>query len=114
MFLRFLKKKFANSEWYLDGRCLRLIITNTNKLITIEYKNKNNVSFKDDDECKSEYNTIEINSDFIIMKVLLVNNMHVNLLSVRQLYDLGYRVEFISTKCLLKHLHSNNKTILIS
>lgn len=46
---------------------------------------------------------IELDSNFIICKVLFDENLNFNQLNISQLYDTTYQEDFDSTKYLVKH-----------
>ncbi|PKA49889.1 Retrovirus-related Pol polyprotein from transposon TNT 1-94 [Apostasia shenzhenica] len=84
------------------------------KFSSIKFKNKGKVSFGDNSQGSIiGYGSILVEPNLFLSKVLLVEGLKHNLLSVSQLCDNGYLVQFHSTKCIIKHIESNS-TILVS
>ena len=80
------------------------------KFTQLTYKSLGTVAFGNNGKLKViGIGNIELKIDFIITNVLLVENFKYNLLSISQLCDTRYKVKFLSTECLIKHL--DNPTI---
>ena len=95
--------------WIMDSGCSRHMTGDVSKFSTINYIKKGTVSFGNSGKLKIiGKGTIEVSPKIIIHKVLLVKNMGFNLLSVSQLCDAGYNVEFHPNKCIVKHKNLEN------
>ena len=95
--------------WIVDSGCSRHMTGDVSKFFTINYIKKGTVSFGNSGKLKIiGKGTIEVSSKITIHKVLLVKSMGFNLLSVSQLCDAGYNVEFHPDKCLVKHKNFEN------
>ncbi|PKA47373.1 hypothetical protein AXF42_Ash021709 [Apostasia shenzhenica] len=86
---------------------------NASKFSSIKFKNKGKVFFGDNSQGSIVgYDSILVEPNLFLSKVLLVEGLKHNLLSVSQLCDNGYLVEFYSTKYIIKHIESDS-TILV-
>ncbi|MCQ7222071.1 DDE-type integrase/transposase/recombinase, partial [Salmonella enterica] len=75
------------------------------KFTTLRYKSLGTVAFGNNGKLKViGIGNIELDSDFIIRKVLLVENFKYNLLSISQLCDARYKVRFMASECQIKNL----------
>ena len=85
----------------------------SSKFSSFRHKSKGTVSFGNSGELKViGIGDIRISEKFVIKNVLLVKGMAFNLLSVSQLCDSGYRVEFNSSQCLVKHSELNTNVLI--
>ena len=85
----------------------------SSKFSSFRHKSKGIVSFGNSGELKViGIGDIRISNKFVIRNVLLVKGMVFNLLSVSQLCDSGYGVEFNSSQCLIKHSELNTNILI--
>ncbi|XP_058002298.1 uncharacterized protein LOC131179464 [Hevea brasiliensis] len=91
-----LKSSMFDSKWYLDSECSRHIIQNANLFLSLEKKyGGGQVTFADNGKGKIvKIGKIAKENSHILDKVLLVDGLKHNLLSVSQLRDKGCRVIF--------------------
>ncbi|XP_057989065.1 uncharacterized protein LOC131172129 [Hevea brasiliensis] len=92
-----LKSAKLESKWYLDSGCSRHMTENANLFLSLEKKDGGKVGKE--------------NSP-ILDKVLLVDGLKHNLLSINQLCDKGCRVIFESKSCFVSRM-SDNKMLFI-
>ena len=96
----------------LDSGCSRHMTGDKLKFTKLKLKNLGSVAFGNDGKLKViGRGNIELSSDFIIRKVLLVENFNFNLLSISQLCDSGYLVTFDKSSCLVKNIENPEITL---
>ena len=77
------------------------------KFTKLKYKSLGSVAFGNNGKLKViGKGNIELSSDFVIRNVLLVDNFNFNLLSISQLCDSGYLVNFDKSGCLVKNIEN--------
>ncbi|PKA64280.1 hypothetical protein AXF42_Ash009500 [Apostasia shenzhenica] len=89
--------------WLLDSGCSRHMVGDKSKFISLKPRNGGLVTFGDD-TMKRIIEIGKVGKDFTISidKVLLVDSLTYNLLSIFQLCDNDYDILFDASKCLIK------------
>ncbi|PKA47763.1 hypothetical protein AXF42_Ash014540 [Apostasia shenzhenica] len=89
--------------WLLDSGCSRHMTGDKSKFITLKPRNGGLVTFGDDTKKRIiGIGKVGKDSTTFIDKVLLVDGLAYNLLSISQLCDNGYDILFDASKCLIK------------
>ncbi|KAL0906404.1 hypothetical protein M5K25_024896 [Dendrobium thyrsiflorum] len=90
------------SMWYLDSGCSRHMIGDANQFISLEARAGGKVTLGDNTTRKVVGAGIIGNSkNLLIENVLLVDGLKYNLLSISQLCDKGYTINFLSASCII-------------
>nr|XP_016514693.1 PREDICTED: uncharacterized protein LOC107831444 [Nicotiana tabacum] len=97
-------QKESQRKWYLDSVCSSHMTDDKNLLKEVTKINGGNVKFGDDTRGKIvDTGTVPISNNCDITKVHLVDRLNYNLLSIIQLCDLGYKVKFKKTRCVIEN-----------
>ncbi|OAY43379.2 hypothetical protein MANES_08G063666v8 [Manihot esculenta] len=109
-----LKSSKIESKWYLDSGCSRHMTGNSSHFISLEKKDgSGQVTFGDNGKGKIVgIGKVGKENSPILDKVLLVDGLKHNLLSVSQLCDKGCRVIFESKSCFVSRM-SDNKILFV-
>ncbi|XP_075481190.1 uncharacterized protein LOC142521902 [Primulina tabacum] len=105
------KKNLEKSTWFLDSGCSRHMTGNKNLLSEVVNFKGPTITFGDNAKGKAIGKGKIIHGKIIIKDVLLVENLCYNLISISQLCDNGYTVEFHRDKCMVK---TNAGTIMLT
>jgi hypothetical protein len=99
-------------EWFIDSGCSSHMTGDQRKFVSLNKKG-GNVAFGDDSSTKIlGKGTINLGSENVKAgKILLVEDMNHNLLSVIKICDQGYTLMFDSRKCKIRE---NNSGILVA
>nr|KYP33248.1 Retrovirus-related Pol polyprotein from transposon TNT 1-94 [Cajanus cajan] len=89
--------------WYLDSGCSRHMTGDPSKFSSLKLKNEGFVTYGDNNKGKilGHGNIGNSSSSTLIENVLLVEGLKHNLLSISQLSDKGFKIEFDNTCCLI-------------
>nr|KYP31345.1 Retrovirus-related Pol polyprotein from transposon TNT 1-94 [Cajanus cajan] len=89
--------------WYLDSGCSRHMAGDPSKLSSLKLKNEGFVTYGDNNKRRilGHGNIGNSSSLTLIENVLLVEGLKHNLLSISQLSDKGFKIEFDNTCCLI-------------
>uniref|UniRef100_A0A151UIC7 Uncharacterized protein n=1 Tax=Cajanus cajan TaxID=3821 RepID=A0A151UIC7_CAJCA len=92
-----------NLLWYLDSGCSRHMTGDPSKISSLKLKNEGFVTYGDNNKGKilGCGNIGNSSSSTMIENVLLVEGLKHNLLSISQLSDKGFKIEFDNTCCLI-------------
>nr|KYP43144.1 Retrovirus-related Pol polyprotein from transposon TNT 1-94 [Cajanus cajan] len=92
-----------NLLWYLDSRCSRHMTGDPAKFSSLKLKNEGYVTNGDNNKGRilGHDNIGNSSSQTLIENVLLVDGLKHNLLSISQLSDKGFKIEFDNTCCLI-------------
>ena len=94
--------------WYLDSGCSRHMTKDQSLLTRFEKKAGPGVTFGDDNKGYTlGYGMIE-KDNIIIEKVVLVDGLKHNLLSISQLFDNGNKVHFSQESCFIANKESGD------
>jgi hypothetical protein len=100
LFLQEERTESESSKWIVDSGCSRHMTGKGYLLNSMEYENRGTVKFGNNDRSKIVASgNIENGNLASISNVLLVENLKHNLLSVSQLCDKGYSVNFKKAVC---------------
>ncbi|PKA59915.1 hypothetical protein AXF42_Ash015973 [Apostasia shenzhenica] len=89
--------------WLLDSGCSCHMTGDKSKFITLKPRNGGLITFGDDTKKRTiKIGKVDKDSTTSIDKVLLVDGLAYNLLSISQLCDNGYDILFDASKCLIK------------
>ena len=83
-----------NSTWYLDSGCSRHMTGDRSLLTDVVKSSGPRITFGDNSKGKTVGKGKIIHGNITINDVLLVENLHYNLISISQMCDIGYLVEF--------------------
>nr|KYP59539.1 Retrovirus-related Pol polyprotein from transposon TNT 1-94 [Cajanus cajan]KYP59550.1 Retrovirus-related Pol polyprotein from transposon TNT 1-94 [Cajanus cajan] len=91
--------------WYLDSGCSRHMTGDPSKFSSLKLKNEGFVTYGDNNKGKilGCGNVGNSSSSTFIENVLLVEGLKHNLLSISQLSDKGFKIEFDNSYCLIFH-----------
>nr|KYP34086.1 Copia protein [Cajanus cajan] len=91
------------SIWYLDSGCSRHMTGDPSKFSSLKLKNEGFVTYGDNNKGRilGHGNIGNSSSLTLIENVLLVEGLKHNLLSISQLSDKGFKIEFDNTCCLI-------------
>ncbi|XP_075102914.1 uncharacterized protein LOC142177603 [Nicotiana tabacum] len=90
-------------KWYLDSACSSHMTGDKNLFIEVTKIDEGSIKFGDDSKGKIiGTDTIPFNNNCNITEVFLVDGLNYNLLSVSQLCDSGYEVNFKRTSCAIE------------
>lgn len=79
------------------------MIGDVDKFTNLKLKEMRIVCFRNNRRLKVlGSSNIYLNLSFIIKKVLYVEHLQFNMLSISQLWDSGYKIEFKSNKCFVQ------------
>jgi hypothetical protein len=94
-------------EWFIDSGCSSHMIRDQRKFVSLKKKG-GNVAFGDDSSTKIlGKGTVKLGSENVKAgKVLLVEDLMHNLLSVSKMCDQGYTLTFDSRKCKIRENNS--------
>ncbi|XP_075096218.1 uncharacterized protein LOC107782049 [Nicotiana tabacum] len=93
----------CKGKWYLDNACSSHMTGDKNLFKEVTKIDGGSVKFGDDSKGKIVgTGTISFNNNCDINEVYLVDGLNYNLLSISQLYDLGYEVKFKKTGCAIE------------
>jgi hypothetical protein len=94
-------------EWFIDSGCSSHMTRDQNKFVSLKKKG-GNVAFGDDSSTKIlGKGTVKLGSENVKEgKVLLVEDLKHNILSVSKICDQGYTLMFDSRKCKIKENNS--------
>ncbi|XP_075483738.1 uncharacterized protein LOC142523890 [Primulina tabacum] len=109
--MELMKKNLEKSTWFLDSGCSRHMTGNKNLLSEVVNFKGPTITFGDNAEGKAMGKGKIIHGKIIIKDVLLVENLRYNMISISQLCDNGYTVEFHKDKCMVK---TNEGTIVLT
>nr|KYP34823.1 hypothetical protein KK1_044175 [Cajanus cajan] len=89
--------------WYLDSGCSRHMTGDPSEFSSLKLKNEGFVTYGDNNKGKilGHGNIGNSSSSTLIENVLLVEGLKHNLLSISQLSDKGFKIEFDNTCCLI-------------
>nr|KYP33108.1 hypothetical protein KK1_046074 [Cajanus cajan] len=89
--------------WYPDSGCSRHMIEDTSKFSSLKLKNEGYVTYGDNNKGRilGHGNIGNSSSLTLIENVLLVEGLKHNFLSISQLSDKGFKIEFDNTCCLI-------------
>nr|KYP31534.1 hypothetical protein KK1_048081 [Cajanus cajan] len=89
--------------WYVDSGCSRHMTGDPSKFSSLKLKNEGFVTYGDNKKGKilGCGNIGNSSSSTLIENVLLVERLKHNLLSISQLSDKGFKIEFHNTCCLI-------------
>ncbi|KAG8650828.1 hypothetical protein MANES_07G075728v8 [Manihot esculenta] len=108
-----LKSSKIESKWYLDSGCSEHMIENSSHLIYLEKDSSGQVTFGDNENGKIiRIGKVGKENSPILDKVLLVDGLEHNLLSVSQLCDKCCRVIFEPKSCFVSRM-SDNKILFV-
>ncbi|XP_073030753.1 uncharacterized protein [Primulina eburnea] len=96
------KNELEESIWFLDSGCSRHMTRNKDLLSEIVNYKDQTITFGDNSKCRTVGKGKIIHDKVIIKDVLLVENLCYNLISINQLCDKGYTVEFKKLLCTVK------------
>ena len=106
-----MKSTKGKSQWYLDSGCSRHMTGDKDQFISLESKDGGNVTFGDNAKGKIVgIGQVGNPKTLSIHKVLLVDGLKQNLLSISQLCDMGNKVTFYPKNCFVSNL-SDDKVI---
>ncbi|XP_075483610.1 uncharacterized protein LOC142523763 [Primulina tabacum] len=105
------KKNLEKSTWFLDSGCSRHMTGNKDLFLEVVNFKGPTITFGDNAKGKDMGKGKIIHGKIIIKDVLLVENLCYNLISISQLCDNGYTVEFHKDKCMVK---TNAGTIVLT
>nr|KYP34369.1 hypothetical protein KK1_044689 [Cajanus cajan] len=108
-FKKFLRKKRSSPYkaksilWYLDSGFSRHMTVDPSKFSSLKLKNEGFVTYGDNNKGNilGHGNIGNSSSSTLIKNVLLVEGLKHNLLSISQLSDKGFKIEFDNTCCLI-------------
>ncbi|KAI4365085.1 hypothetical protein MLD38_021104 [Melastoma candidum] len=90
----------VESEWYLDSECSRHMTGDPSKFSQLTLQNEGSVKFSDNSKGSViGKGTIGSPDSMVIDEILLVTELKHNLLSISQLCDKGYTINFDQNKC---------------
>ena len=99
--------------WFLDSGCSRHMTGDINKFTTLVPKNGGHVTFGDNSKGKIlGIGTIGIAPNPTIENVLYVDGLRHNLLSISQLCDIGFKVDFNKTHCTIHNIHDDSSMLV--
>nr|KYP31481.1 hypothetical protein KK1_048179 [Cajanus cajan] len=89
--------------WYLDSGCSRHMTGDPSKFSSLKLKKEGFVTYGDNNKGKilGHGNIGNSSSSTLIENVLLVEGVKHNFLSISQLSDKGFKIEFDNTCCLI-------------
>ncbi|XP_073016746.1 uncharacterized protein [Primulina eburnea] len=96
------KKNIEKSSWFLDSGCSRHMTGNKDLLSEVVDLKGPTITFGDNSKGKAMGKGKITHGKIIIKDVLLLENLCYNLISISQLCDNGYTVEFHKEKCMVK------------
>ncbi|XP_073057207.1 uncharacterized protein [Primulina eburnea] len=96
------KKNIEKSSWFLDSGCSRHMTGNKDLLSEVVDLKGPTITFGDNSKGKAMGKGKITHGKIIIKDVLLVEKLCYNLISISQLCDNGYTVEFHKEKCMVK------------
>nr|XP_018623550.1 uncharacterized protein LOC108943686 [Nicotiana tomentosiformis] len=97
-------RKSRKGKWYLDSVCSSHMTDDKNLFKEVTKINGGNVKFGDDTRGKIvDTRTVPFSNNCDITEVHLVDRLNYNLLSIIQLCDLGYKVKFKKTRCVIEN-----------
>ena len=97
----------------MDSRCLRQMTGDESKFSFLAKKNRGYVTFGDNAKKRIiRQGNIGNDTSSLIDNVLLVDGLKHNLLSISQLCDKGFKVNFEASHCIIKDIQ-NDKTIFM-
>ena len=103
--------KLGGGMWFLDSGCSRHMTGDKRKFLALELKDRGKVTLGDNTTCRVlGSGSIKLSRFITLEKVLYVDNLKHNLLSISQLCDKGLSVCFTTDKCILT-LHENLELI---
>ena len=106
-----MKSTKGKSQWYLDSGCSRHMTGDKDQFISLESKDGGNVTFGDNAKGKIVgIGQVGNPKTLSIHKVLLIDGLKHNLLSISQLCDMGNKVTFYPKNCFVSNL-SDDKVI---
>ena len=92
----------SKKRWYLDSGCSRHMTGDINQFFVIKRKDEGFVTFGDNKKEKIiDIDNIKITPSTFIEKVLLIDKMKHNLLSISQLCDVSFDVNFKTSMCIV-------------
>ena len=107
--MRVHKKK---NLWYLDSGCSRHMTGDSSLLTKLVEKVGPSITFGDDSKgCTMGYGLIA-KENVIIDEAALVSGLKHNLLSISQLCDKGYKVNFTPTACVVTKGEDSNVVLI--
>nr|KYP52978.1 Retrovirus-related Pol polyprotein from transposon TNT 1-94 [Cajanus cajan] len=89
--------------WYIDSGCSRHMTGDPSKFSSLKLKNEGSITYGDNNKGRilGHGNIGNSSSQTLIENVLLVEGLNHNLLSISQLSDKGFKIEFDNTCCLI-------------
>lgn len=101
--------KTTSNQWYLDRGCSKHMTGDINKFSSLSLKAKGYVTYGDDNKGKIlGVGIVGAPPCTIIEDVLFVEGLKHNLLSISQLCDKGFRINFTKDECLIEHEVAHN------
>ena len=95
-------KVFNSCLWYLDGGCSRLMIGSKSLFKTLKEKEDGFVTFGDSSHSQVlRKGTVDISRLPLLTNVLYIKGLKVNLLSITQICDEDFLVQFSKKGCLI-------------
>ena len=99
-----LQKNSKRNQWYLDSGCSKHMTGDLTKFTSIKLKAEGHATYGDNNRGRIlGRGNVGIGSSTTIENVLYVEGLRHNLLSISQLCDKGYKVNFKSNGCTISH-----------
>ncbi|XP_068466509.1 uncharacterized protein [Phaseolus vulgaris] len=98
------KKNSKRNQWYLDSGCSKHMTGDLTKFTSLNFKAEGHVTYGDNNRGRIiGRGTVGTGSSTTIENVLYVEGLRQSLLSISQLCDKGYKVNFKSNGCTISH-----------
>ena len=99
-----LQKSSKKNQWYLDSGCSKHMTSDLTKFTSLKLKVEGHVTYGDNNRGRIiGRGTVGTGSSTVIENVLYVEGLRHSLLSISQLCDKGYKVNFKSNGCTISH-----------
>ena len=99
-----LQKNSKKKQWYLDGGCSKHMTEDLTQFTSLKLKAEGHVTYGDNNrERILGRGNVGIGSSTTIENVLYVEGLRHSLLSINQLCDKGYKVNFKENGCTISH-----------
>ena len=99
-----LQKNSKRNQWYLDSGCSKHMTGDLTKFTSLKLKAEGHVTYGDNNRGRIlGITNVGTGSSTIIENVLYVEGLRHSLLSINQLCDKGYKVNFKANGCTISH-----------
>jgi len=104
IFCSVLQKGSKRNQWYLESGCSKHMTSDLKKFTSLKLKAEGHVTYGDNNRGRIlGRGTVGTENSTTIENVLYVEGLKHNLLSINQLYDKGYKVNFKSHGCTISN-----------